>query len=94
MTLEKMKPDLAEAGYVGYVDINCIVNGKGVYPLEFTTRFGYPTIQIQQEGILSPMGEWFYKMAAGESFEIKTKRGFQIGVRVLVPTYFAKKTRK
>ena len=94
MTLEKMKPDLAEAGYVGYVDINCIVNGKGVYPLEFTTRFGYPTIQIQQEGILSPMGEWFYKMAAGESFEIKTKRGFQIGVRVLVPTYFAKKDKE
>ena len=88
MTLEKMKPALAESGYVGYVDINCIVNGKGIYPLEFTCRFGYPTIQIQSEGISMLMGEWLYKLANGENFEIKTKKGFQIGVRILVPTCF------
>lgn len=90
MTLEKIKPALAESGYIGYIDINCIVNGKGVYPLEFTARFGYPTIQIQLEGITMPAGEWLYKLAKGESFELKTKRGFQIGVRILVPTYFIK----
>jgi phosphoribosylamine--glycine ligase len=88
-TLEKMKEPLAASGYVGYIDINCIANGKGIYPLEFTSRFGYPTIQIQQEGILSPMGEWLYKLAKGETFELKTKRGFQIGVRIMVPTYFS-----
>jgi len=87
MTLEKMKPALAESGYIGYVDINCIVNGKGVYPLEFTCRFGYPTIQIQSEGILTPVGEWLYKLASGENFEIKTKKGFQIGVRIMIPTH-------
>lgn len=89
-TLEKMKPSLFESGYVGYVDINCIVNGKGIYPLEFTTRFGYPTIQIQLEGIMMLAGEWLYKLAKGENFEIKTKKGFQVGVRILVPTYFVK----
>ncbi|MFA6306267.1 MAG: phosphoribosylamine--glycine ligase [Patescibacteria group bacterium] len=89
-TLEKMLPALKESGYVGYVDINCIVNGRGIYPLEFTTRFGYPTIQIQLEGILNPTGEWLYKMAKGEDFELKTKRGFQIGVRILVESYFSK----
>jgi len=87
MTLEKMKPALVESGYVGYIDINCIVNGKGIYPLEFTARFGYPTIQIQSEGITMPAGEWLYKLAGGEQFELKTKRGFQIGVRILVPTH-------
>jgi len=87
MTLEKMKPGLIESGYIGYADINCIVNGKGIYPLEFTTRFGYPTISIQLEGILTPTGEWLYKLANGEQFELKTKKGFQIGVRVLVPTH-------
>jgi len=85
-TLEKMKPALAECGYIGYIDINCIVNGKGIYPLEFTSRFGYPTIQIQQEGILTPAGEWLYKLAKGEEFELKIKRGFQVGVMVVVPT--------
>ncbi len=87
-TLEKMKPALINSGYIGYIDINCIVNGKGIYPLEWTSRFGYPTIAIQQEGILLPMGKFLYQLVSGESFEIKTKRGFQIGVRILVPTYF------
>ena len=86
-TLEKMKPALIESGYIGYIDINCIVNGKGIYPLEFTSRFGFPTIQIQSEGILTPAAEWLYKLASGEQFELKTKRGFQVGVRIFVPSY-------
>ncbi len=94
MTLEKMKPALVESGYVGYIDINCIVNGKGIYPLEFTARFGYPTIQIQSEGITMPTGEWLYKLANGEQFELKTKKGFQVGVRINVPTLFAKSADK
>ena len=87
-TLEKMKPALAESGYTGYVDLNCVVNGKGIYPLEFTMRFGYPTISIQLEGITMSTGEWLYKLAKGEDFELKTKKGFQVGVRILVPTCF------
>ncbi len=94
MTLEKMKPALVESGYIGYIDINCIVNGKGIYPLEFTARFGYPTIQIQSEGITMPAGEWLYKLANGEQFELKTKKGFQVGVRINVPTLFAKSADK
>lgn len=90
MTLEKMKLALAESGYIGYIDINTIVNGRGIYPLEFTARFGYPTIQIQSEGILMPMGEFLYKLAKGENFELKTKKGFQIGVRIMVPTLLVK----
>src|SRR3989344_3927067 len=90
MSLEKMKPALVESGYIGYIDINCIVNGKGIYPLEFTARFGYPTIQIQSEGITMPAGEWLYKLVRGENFELKTKKGFQVGVRISVPTLFVK----
>ena len=90
MTLEKMKPALIESGYIGYIDINCIVNGKGIYPLEFTARFGYPTIQIQSEGITMSAGEWLYKLAKGENFELKTKKGFQVGVRIMVPTLLVK----
>jgi len=87
-TLEKMKPALAESGYIGYIDINCIVNGRGIYPLEWTCRFGYPTIPIQLEGISMPTYEWLPKLAQGENFELRTKKGFQIGVRLMVPTYF------
>ncbi len=86
-TLAKMENALAESRYVGYYDINCIVNGRGIYPLEITARFGYPTISVQMEGILTPMGEFIYDLARGENFEIRTKRGFQIGVVVAVPPY-------
>lgn len=89
-TLAKMLPALQSSGYVGYVDINCIVNWRGIYPLEWTCRFGYPTIFIQLEGMAMPTGEWLYKFAKGENFELKTKKGFQIGVRISVPTFFAK----
>src|SRR5262245_26669446 len=62
-TLKRMEPRLADEGYVGHIDINCIVNNNGIYPLEFTARFGYPTISIQQEGLLTPIGEMLYKLA-------------------------------
>ncbi|MDH4073797.1 MAG: phosphoribosylamine--glycine ligase [Gammaproteobacteria bacterium] len=86
-TLAKLKDRLAEEGYVGYMDVNCIVNGNGIYPLEFTARFGYPTISIQSEGISMPMGEFLYGMASGTLRNFKTKRGFQIGLRVVVPPF-------
>ena len=37
-----------------------------------------------------PTNEWFSMLAGGESFEIKVKRGFQVGVEIYVPTYFTK----
>jgi phosphoribosylamine--glycine ligase len=86
-TLKRMEPRLMEEGYVGYIDINCIVNATGIYPLEFTARFGYPTISIQQEGIAMPMSEFLFELASGELAEFKAKKGFQIGVRIVVPPY-------
>lgn len=86
-TLLKMKEALAESKYVGYIDINCIANARGIYPLEFTSRFGYPTISIQCEGILNERGEFLYKLAVGEQFEIKVKKGFQVGVVIVVPPF-------
>jgi len=86
-TTGKMEEDLRKVKYVGYIDINCIVNGRGIYPLEFTTRFGYPTINIQQEGILSEWGEFFHAIAHYQDFTLRTKRGFQIGVVIVTPPF-------
>ncbi len=86
-TLEKMKEEIKKSGYVGYIDINCIANGRGIYPLEFTARFGYPTISIQMEGITGEMGEFLYAIAKGEKYDLKTKRGFQVGVVCAVPPF-------
>jgi phosphoribosylamine-glycine ligase len=86
-TLKKMEPKLREEGYIGYIDINCIVNSYGIYPLEFTSRFGYPTISIQQEGMITPIGEFLYELAKGNGHKLKVKSGFQVGVRVVVPPF-------
>lgn len=86
-TTGKMLDELRRCRYVGYIDINCIVNGRGIYPLEFTCRFGYPTISIQQEGVLSEWGELLYAMAKGQPFDLKTKKGFQVGVVCVTPPF-------
>ncbi|MBI2173317.1 MAG: hypothetical protein HYT73_03885 [Candidatus Aenigmarchaeota archaeon] len=86
-TLLKMKENLADSGYVGYIDINCIVNSKGIYPLEFTSRFGYPHISIAMEGVLSPWGEFLHSIASRQKYDLKVKRGFQLGVVVAVPPF-------
>jgi len=87
LTLKKMESKLAQEGYVGYIDLNCIVNGNGIYPLEFTSRFGYPTIMIQQEGMTTPIGQFFYDLASGAEPKLRVKSGFQIGVRIVVPPF-------
>jgi phosphoribosylamine---glycine ligase len=86
-TLLKMKNRLADVSYRGYIDINCIANSKGIYPLEFTCRFGYPTINLQIEGITSSLTEMFYGMASGQNGNFKVKKGFQVCVVVAVPPF-------
>ena len=87
MTLKKMEPSLKREKYVGYIDINCIVNGNGIYPLEFTSRFGYPTISIQNDGLLMPLGDFFFQLASGDNFKINTRIGFQVGARIVLPPF-------
>jgi phosphoribosylamine--glycine ligase len=86
-TLGRMKDKLAASGYVGYIDINCIVNSRGIYPLEFTSRFGYPHISIAMEGVLSEWGVFLQGISKGEKPELRAKRGFQVGVVVAVPPF-------
>lgn len=86
-TLKKMEAKLAEARYSSYVDVNCIVNNNGIYPLEFTSRFGYPAISIQQEGLLTPIGELLQKLGEGTLTRLRARSGFQIGVRIVVPPF-------
>lgn len=86
-TLLKMRERLATSGYVGYIDINCIANAKGIWPLEFTSRLGYPTISIQMEGITSEWGQFIYDLARGKGAQLKAKKGYQVGVVIAIPPF-------
>jgi len=86
-TLLKMEQTLAAHNFVGHIDINTIVNGNGIYPLEFTSRFGYPQINIQLEGIIENFGNLLLNIAKGENFKMKVKKGFQVGAYMVVPPF-------
>ena len=86
-TLGKLEDWLAEEGYVGSIDLNCIVDETGVYPLEFTPRFGYPTITLQTESFETPVGEFFADLANGRDPDLRVHRGYQVGVRIVLPPF-------
>ena len=85
--LRPMETKLAEVGYRGYFDINFIATPDRLRPLECTPRFGYPTINVQIEGIHSSWGDLLRTLAEGGSFGLVPKRGFQVGVVVAVPPF-------
>jgi phosphoribosylamine--glycine ligase len=86
-TVLRFRDRLAASGYVGYFDLNCIATSRGIVPLEVTSRFGYPTINIQMDGMLSPVSDLLAATARGEPHVLRTKRGFQVGVVVAVPPW-------
>ncbi|MGQ0535312.1 MAG: phosphoribosylamine--glycine ligase [Methanobacteriota archaeon] len=85
--LAKMKAHLAGANYRGYIDVNCIVNEQGAWPLEFTCRFGYPLTQIQADAFRTPMGQFLETLADGTATSVRVGGRYSLGVVVAVPPF-------
>jgi len=89
--LAPLEDALAEVGYCGYVDVNCIVDEKGQpWPLEFTMRFGWPTINIQQELFEGDFIEYLAALAEGQDARGLRMNKIAVGVVVAIPDYPAK----
>lgn len=86
-TLSKLRSYLQKVDFRGDIDINCIVNKQGVFPLELTARFGCPSTQLQSEINVSPWGEFLKAVADGKQYKLKFKKGYGIVVLVATPPF-------
>lgn len=86
-TLARIGEHLRAAGHHGYVNINTIVNDDGVWPLEFTCRFGYPGFAICDALHAEGWDSILTKMAKGGSRHLATRPGFSVGVVLTVPPF-------
>ncbi len=87
LTLGRMGPLLREGGYCGYINLNTIVNEAGIWPLEFTCRFGYPGYAILDPLQETPWGELFHSMVGRSASSFKTRNGFSAGVVMTTPPF-------
>jgi phosphoribosylamine--glycine ligase len=87
LTLGRMVSLLREGGYCGYINLNTIVNEKGIWPLEFTCRFGYPGYAILDSLQATPWSSLFHSMITRARTAFETRRGFSCGIVLSTPPF-------
>jgi phosphoribosylamine--glycine ligase len=86
-TLAPLEPLLREAGHVGYVNLNTIINAEGIWPLEFTCRFGYPGFAVLEPLQALGWGELFSAMTGREVRSFAIHPGFSLCVVLTTPPF-------
>ena len=86
-TLGKMRPLLKENGYCGYINLNTMVNENGIWPLEFTCRFGYPGYAILDPLQRTSWADLFRLMLERKVVRFETEAGFAVGIVITTPPF-------
>jgi phosphoribosylamine--glycine ligase len=86
-TLGRMEPLLRRNGYCGYINLNTIVNEQGIWPLEFTCRFGYPGFAILDPLQETSWADLFGGMVARSRPAFATRSGFCVGIVLTTPPF-------
>jgi len=82
--IAKLGPFLRKVGYRGPIDLNTIVNERGVWALELTPRFGYDAIEALMEGLKQDVTDLLFETATGIAAEMKVTTDYMAAVRVSV----------
>jgi phosphoribosylamine--glycine ligase len=86
-TLKRMEPMFEAARHVGYVNLNMIVNEDGIWPLEFTCRFGNPGFAILAPLQAAGWGDLFQRMLRGGAVDFPTFPGWCTGIVLTIPPF-------
>jgi len=86
-TLACVAPLLRESGYCGYINLNTIVNDGGIWPLEFTCRFGYPGFPILDALHKETWDSVHSALVLRKRRELSTRDGYAVGVVITVPPF-------
>jgi phosphoribosylamine---glycine ligase len=86
-TLRQIEPLLRGHGHIGYINLNTIVNAEGIWPLEFTCRFGYPGFAVLTPLQQTPWGDLFKMMLGGLAADFVARSGFSVGVLLTTPPF-------
>ncbi len=86
--LDPLEDRLVSLGYVGNVDVNCIVDEDGSpWPLEFTMRFGYPAINIELALHGGDPIEFLAGVADGKPPSTRRLNEIAVGIVMALPPY-------
>jgi phosphoribosylamine--glycine ligase len=85
--LAPLEPMLRDARHVGWVNVNTIINEEGVWPLEFTCRFGYPGFAVLEPLQALGWGDLFRSMSRRDPASFPAAAGFSVCVVLSSPPF-------
>jgi len=85
-TLAPFETMLREAGHVGWVNLNTVINEEGIWPLEFTCRFGYPGYAVVEPLQALGWGELLSRIGRREN-TFPTRSGYSVGLVLSTPPF-------
>src|SRR5271170_534495 len=86
--LKKCLEPLQSLGYTGPIDLNTIVNGEGVWGLEFCARLGYDSDALLARLLPVKFSEFLYAVATNQDMpDLSAKFPYCASVRLSIPPY-------
>ena len=84
--LRPFEERLKAGSHHGWVNVNTIVNEAGIWPLEFTCRFGYPGYAVLEPLQVTPWADLLWATATGEG-DFEACSGFCTGIVMTTPPF-------